>query len=440
MITPTWGVTACHCIIKSDYSGYYPGTGGEITYGCNNVHQAGCQTRSIKRFVPHPCYTISCCDDHDDICLIELNSPTNMPRYAKLSGVDGALAVPTNTPVKLVGSGRSETGSGLLKMVKVNTIDAAMCRAHEPYAVQNNLINFSNVICTAGTTGKDSCGGDSGSPVVGCYAGDDWVLGVLVKGSQLPTQGPACGAAGRYAVYTKMAHYAKFVQTTLSGGKFSCAHCHKQGGSSCSSIMPHTSTLNDCDHQATKVPTGTPTVMPTVLPSGTPTVLPSGTPTVLPSARPSQEPTSMSTAGETGQPTTDPSTVKPTAAPTQEGTSFVPGIKTDNTTTSHDHDHTAAVSIDEGSGNFLGLVVGVAAGTGVVLVVIVGLVAWRCSSTGYDVVSADDMSQSNLDLTPKNPPRRTELTTVDEFGVADVEAMLPESRHHNTEKAYFMKL
>jgi len=273
MINPTWGVTACNCIIKGDYSGYYPGAGGQITYGCNNVHQSTCQRRDIKRFVPHPCYTISCCDDHDDICLVELTAPVVMSRYAKLSGVHGTLNTPAGTPVTLVGSGRSENSvTGVLRKVEVQTITPEQCSAHEPFAVAHNLINFDNVICTAGTTGKDSCSGDSGSPVVGCYGGEDWVLGVLVKGSQLPTSGPSCGAPGRYAVYTKMESYANFVQSVLSGAPWTCANCHKQGGSSCTSLLGHTPVLG-CD-EASKVPSRLPTTKATLNPTKLPSRLP----------------------------------------------------------------------------------------------------------------------------------------------------------------------
>ena len=37
IISPTWVVTACHCVIKGDYSGYHQGPGSEITYGCTSL-------------------------------------------------------------------------------------------------------------------------------------------------------------------------------------------------------------------------------------------------------------------------------------------------------------------------------------------------------------------------------------------------------------------
>jgi len=393
MINPTWGVTACNCIIKGDYSGYYPGAGGQITYGCNNVHQSTCQRRDIKRFVPHPCYTISCCDDHDDICLVELTAPVVMSRYAKLSGVHGTLNTPAGTPVTLVGSGRSESGSGVMRKVEVQTITPEQCKAHEPYAVAHNLINFSNVICTAGTTGKDSCGGDSGSPVVGCYGGEDWVLGVLVKGSQLPTSGPSCGANGRYAVYTKMEHFAEFVQTALSGATWACANCHKQGGSSCSSLLGHTPVLGCNEAPTSTAPSPSPTIDPTKLTTA-PTNIPSGAPTQTPTPptkAPTQTPTEVGATWSSISPTTIPTGTPTTAVPTGSPSSMpIPENKThagDVNKTGPDVQHVGQLQTS------VWVYVGAAVGGCVIVLLIAGLVTWKCRrgcfTKGYDVVGED---------------------------------------------------
>eukprot|EP00658_Telonema_sp_P-2_P024695 TRINITY_DN19930_c0_g1_i1.p1 TRINITY_DN19930_c0_g1~~TRINITY_DN19930_c0_g1_i1.p1 ORF type:complete len:389 (+),score=74.64 TRINITY_DN19930_c0_g1_i1:111-1277(+) len=260
LINKRWAVTACHCVIKGDYTGYYGD--GEITFGCNSVRGPGCIRRSIKRFVHHPCYTISCCDDHDDVCLIELNDDAIVSHYAKVAGLHGTVSLPTGSPVTLVGSG--STGHGMGKMMKVNvdTVSQAACEAHEPYAIQQKLINFSNVICTGGVAGKDSCGGDSGSPVIGCYGGEDWVLGVLVKGTQLPENGPSCGAAGRYAVYTRLDHYTDFLRISRDGGTFDCpgTQCHKQGHGSCTAFNPSDTPVLSCS-----IPTDSPTDSPTAV-------------------------------------------------------------------------------------------------------------------------------------------------------------------------------
>merc|ERR1711959_242550 len=165
------------------------------------MYDASCQRTRIRRFIPHPCYYISCCNDHDDICIAEMEQPIALSAYVKVAGLHGSLELPVGSPVKLVGTGASEHGSGVLREVQVPTVSKAECMRQDPWAVNHNMINYDDVICTGGETGKDSCGGDSGSPVLGCYGGEDWLLGVLVKGTELPSVGPACGATGRHAVY-----------------------------------------------------------------------------------------------------------------------------------------------------------------------------------------------------------------------------------------------
>ena len=59
---------------------------------------------------------------------------------------------------------------------------------------------------------------------------------MLVKGSELPRSGPACGATGRRAVYTRLEKYTKFIQTTINGGRYTCNDCHVNGGDSCTAL------------------------------------------------------------------------------------------------------------------------------------------------------------------------------------------------------------
>merc|ERR1712086_69473 len=240
IINKNWAVTACHCVIKHDYTGYNSASGSQLKFGCTSKMSPECQVRNIKRWVPHPCYTISCCDDHDDICLAEIDD-ANLAEYPKVAGLDGLPPVGNSggVPVTLLGSGATRHyGSGGLREVNIDTTSQATCEAAEPTAISRNLINFNNVICTGGPEGKDSCNGDSGSPMIGCFGNHTWMLGVLVKGTELPKSGPSCGAEGRLAVYTRMELFAEFVRTTVSGGTFSCSSCHKSGGNSCAALLP----------------------------------------------------------------------------------------------------------------------------------------------------------------------------------------------------------
>lgn len=77
------------------------------------------------------------------------------------------------------------------------------------------FINFTNVICTGGHDGQDSCGGDSGGPAIYKAGGKDWIVGVLSKGSELPLNSPDCGVKGRFGVYTRISRYTDFLREIM---------------------------------------------------------------------------------------------------------------------------------------------------------------------------------------------------------------------------------
>jgi len=56
-------------------------------------------------------------------------------------------------------------------------------------------------------------------------SGEDYVVGVLVKGTENPSHDRGCGVAGRYGVYTRISRYKDFIHTTITGGSWSCPNC-----------------------------------------------------------------------------------------------------------------------------------------------------------------------------------------------------------------------
>ena len=66
-----------------------------------------------------------------------------------------------------------------------------------------------DMLC-AGEEGKDSCSGDSGGPLV-CPLGQDG--SVLLTG--VTSWGQGCGRPDRPGVYTEVAHFIDWIQTTM---------------------------------------------------------------------------------------------------------------------------------------------------------------------------------------------------------------------------------
>ena len=78
LISKKWMLTAAHCILNGQNTGYKSGaTAGntKIRYGCLNTDSASCKIADAVRYIAHPCYTPSDDQDHDDIALIELRAP-----------------------------------------------------------------------------------------------------------------------------------------------------------------------------------------------------------------------------------------------------------------------------------------------------------------------------------------------------------------------------
>jgi len=245
LIDKRWVMTACHCILGSGNNGYRPaGKRGDTQFliKCPDYHNRGsegCIKLDVKRFVHHPCYITSCCDDHDDMCLAELyeDAPVEQHEIAKLDGVHGTVpplmkVYNGGTPdpgqqVLLMGWGYADTAGiqSQMRVVELRLASQDECKAQEPKAVRENLITFDNIVCTGGIEGKDSCGGDSGGPAAVEYNGEVYVIGVLVKGTEEPSSSFKCGIQGRYGVYTAVAKYHDFIKTQITGGEYQCPNC-----------------------------------------------------------------------------------------------------------------------------------------------------------------------------------------------------------------------
>jgi len=173
----------------------------------------------------------------------------------------------------LLGWGSTRRLSNVLLKVDVPVASQASCRANEPRAVNQNYINFDNIVCTGGTAGKDSCNGDIGGPAVVTYSGQHYIVGVLVKGTELPAHSGACGVEGRYGVYTAVSKYTDFISTTISGGTYVCQACVTGGvRTSCatapSPVIPIVPTTTPIAPTPTTTPTLSP--IPPALPTPTP--------------------------------------------------------------------------------------------------------------------------------------------------------------------------
>ena len=228
VVSKRWIVTAGHCLLNDRNTGYrspLPLGNTQVEIGCADLSQPTCRTYVVKTHVVHPCYTPSDDQDHDDIAMMELTEDVHLSysQLAPIDGVNGTAPLATGSTVTLAGFGTvSNTNlvhSQYLMRVDVGVVSQADCERANPYSLNRHYINFAHVICTGGPAGKDSCLGDSGGPAIQRdAAGVSWLVGVLSKGSELPSYTDWCAVEGRYGVYTRIRNYADFVLTTMQAG------------------------------------------------------------------------------------------------------------------------------------------------------------------------------------------------------------------------------
>jgi len=232
LINSKWIVTAAHCFLNDMNDGYRTIEDGitEFLIGCAaGTADDSCISAVAKKIVPHPCYTPSQFEDHDDIAMVELTEELDWKAedYALVDNIDGTALL--NTPGDLVSlagygveSNSAETGSAVLMRVDVETASKQTCEEANPTDVFQEWVDYDNAFCSGGEEGKDSCSGDSGGPAIKKSGGKWWLVGVSVKGSQNPQSNGNCGIEGRYGVYSRVEKYAEFIKKTISDEVFTC--------------------------------------------------------------------------------------------------------------------------------------------------------------------------------------------------------------------------
>ncbi|XP_005392768.1 PREDICTED: granzyme A [Chinchilla lanigera] len=159
LIAQNWVLTAAHCDLKKK---------AQVILGAHSItaNEPEKQIISVKKEFPHPCFDLD--TGENDLKLLQLN------KMAKINKNVAILQLPNNgddvkpgTICHVAGWGMTSNNSPLsdvLREVNVTTIDRKICNNAEHYNF-NPVIGL-NMICAGSPRGgKDSCHGDSGSPL-----------------------------------------------------------------------------------------------------------------------------------------------------------------------------------------------------------------------------------------------------------------------------------
>ncbi|XP_041797887.1 complement C1r subcomponent-like [Chelmon rostratus] len=157
-------------------------------------------------------------DFNNDIALIKLQDPITFNSSIMPICLPAEGATYVTDMIGLVSgfglAGEQLISANKLKYVHLLVVEQEMCRsAVEKLKKATDNYNFpsltNNTFC-AGVPegGKDSCHGDSGSPLAVRDEGRFWAAGIVSWGAD-------CGAPGTYGVYTKVSNYLDWINKTM---------------------------------------------------------------------------------------------------------------------------------------------------------------------------------------------------------------------------------
>lgn len=171
-----------------------------------------------KRTIVHPDYVAGAVSQHHDIGLVQLERPVEFTAFIRHICLPKPGSGATSKKFSVCGWGRTDffregAGTTAPSPIKMKTslpyFDHGKCsQIYQPQRLQ--LIN--GQICAGGHKARDSCSGDSGSPLMFYDVKmQAWVLSGLVS------MGPQnCGIDGKPGIYTNINEYVPWIQANAN--------------------------------------------------------------------------------------------------------------------------------------------------------------------------------------------------------------------------------
>ncbi|XP_059132601.1 granzyme A [Peromyscus eremicus] len=203
LIAKDWVLTAAHC---------KPGKRSEVILGAHSIDkdEPEKQKLSIKKAFPYPCFDEN--THEGDLQLLQLNGKAAINKNVAILALPKKGGdVKPGTRCRVAGWGRIQNNSppsSTLREVNITVIDRKICNDEKHYNL-NPVIGL-NMICAGNLHGgKDSCQGDSGSPLVcdGIFRG---ITAFGLKGK--------CGDPRGPGIYTSLSKkHLSWVIKTMKG-------------------------------------------------------------------------------------------------------------------------------------------------------------------------------------------------------------------------------
>lgn len=179
------------------------------TIGITTICSDPPQNFDIEKMIIHPGYRENKSGSKNDIALLRLTKPAKMSTYVRpicLPFSQNLQQITDNYETRFIvaGWGRTEnfTSSAIKLKVDVDGVSLTDCK--------RKFDVWEKQMCAGGITGKDSCRGDSGGPLMATHAdakgNNYWYAAGIVS------YGPKnCGKKGIPGVYTRVDRYIDWI-------------------------------------------------------------------------------------------------------------------------------------------------------------------------------------------------------------------------------------
>jgi prostatin (serine protease 8) len=209
IISPTWILTAGHCVTEVPALGEYKIIAGITGLNENNADK---QEINVIDKIVHPNFNGGV--GPNDVALLRLATPLEFNDRVQPISLPAADSEPSGDTV-LSGWGSISTSelpempnqlqTADLPLLSLDDCSAAIDALLEP-GEENPLSEESNVCTGPLSGGTGACSGDSGGPL----AQDDTVIGIVSWGFT------PCGSEGAPSVYTKVSNFIDFINENVS--------------------------------------------------------------------------------------------------------------------------------------------------------------------------------------------------------------------------------
>lgn len=231
VLSPSWILTAAHCVIdyRNEYPNLYPGPNGEdyvgpqtldvLTGTSSLAESAPGQRIPVAAVYPHPDY--AGLDNDDDFALLRLARPTTSPAIQVIGDTPAELAL-DDAGIVATTAGWGWTGTDYpiqQRYVEVQVQADATCAAiYPPGRTADGVpteFRARSMLCAGDLAGgEDSCSGDSGGPLAVRATDGSWrQIGVV-------SWGDGCAQPGLPGVYSRVSSARSWINRTRRFGPF----------------------------------------------------------------------------------------------------------------------------------------------------------------------------------------------------------------------------